>query len=49
MAAQFFNRISQLGVGVALTAGVINSALYNGRMFYYSTVRLLFSSIVFFS
>jgi prohibitin 1 len=34
MAAQFFNRISQLGVGVALTAGVINSALYNGGLFY---------------
>jgi prohibitin 1 len=30
MAAQFFNRIGQLGLGVALAAGVVNSALYNG-------------------
>jgi len=29
MAAQFFNRIGQLGLGVALTAGVVNSALFN--------------------
>lgn len=29
MAAQFFNRLGQLGLGVALTGGVINSALYN--------------------
>lgn len=33
MAAQFFNRIGQLGVGVALAAGVVNSALYNGYLF----------------
>ncbi|XP_020283157.1 protein l(2)37Cc [Pseudomyrmex gracilis] len=29
MAAQFFNRLGQLGLGIALTGGVINSALYN--------------------
>ncbi|XP_014218167.1 protein l(2)37Cc [Copidosoma floridanum] len=29
MAAQFFNRIGQLGLGVALVGGVVNSALYN--------------------
>lgn len=29
MAAQFFNRISQLGLGVAVLGGVVNSALYN--------------------
>ncbi|XP_011873293.1 PREDICTED: protein l(2)37Cc [Vollenhovia emeryi] len=29
MAAQVFNRIGQLGLGIALTGGVINSALYN--------------------
>ncbi|XP_071578938.1 prohibitin 1 [Temnothorax nylanderi] len=29
MAAQFFNRIGQLGLGLALTGGVVNSALYN--------------------
>lgn len=32
MAAQFFNRIGQLGLGVALAGGVINSALYNGEL-----------------
>lgn len=31
MAAQVFNRIGQLGLGVALVGGVINSALYNGK------------------
>ncbi|EDW78029.1 uncharacterized protein Dwil_GK24235 [Drosophila willistoni] len=29
MAAQFFNRIGQMGLGVAVLGGVINSALYN--------------------
>eukprot|EP00088_Acartia_fossae_P053923 TRINITY_DN615_c0_g1_i5.p1 TRINITY_DN615_c0_g1~~TRINITY_DN615_c0_g1_i5.p1 ORF type:complete len:291 (+),score=79.43 TRINITY_DN615_c0_g1_i5:57-875(+) len=29
MAAQLFNRLGQLGVGVAIAGGVINSALYN--------------------
>jgi len=29
MAAQLFNRIGQLGVGVALAGGVVNSALFN--------------------
>jgi len=29
MTTQFFNRIGQLGLGVALVGGVINSALYN--------------------
>ncbi|XP_068140485.1 prohibitin 1 [Drosophila tropicalis] len=29
MAAQFFNRIGQMGLGVAVVGGVINSALYN--------------------
>ncbi|KAH8245574.1 prohibitin 1 [Drosophila kikkawai] len=29
MAAQFFNRIGQLGLGVAVLGGVVNSALYN--------------------
>jgi len=29
MAAQLFNRIGQLGLGVALAGGVVNSALYN--------------------
>lgn len=31
MAAQLFNRIGQLGLGVAVVGGVINSALYNGK------------------
>ncbi|KAJ9584932.1 hypothetical protein L9F63_020738 [Diploptera punctata] len=29
MAAQFFNRIGQIGLGVAVVGGVVNSALYN--------------------
>ncbi|KAL5281165.1 PHB family protein [Megaselia abdita] len=29
MAANFFNRIGQMGLGVALLGGVVNSALYN--------------------
>jgi len=29
MAGQFFNRIGQMGLGVALVGGVVNSALYN--------------------
>merc|ERR1712198_39256 len=29
MAASFFNRIGQIGVGIALASGVVNSALYN--------------------
>uniref|UniRef100_A0A1A9W046 Prohibitin n=1 Tax=Glossina brevipalpis TaxID=37001 RepID=A0A1A9W046_9MUSC len=29
MAAQFFNRVGQLGLGVAILGGVVNSALYN--------------------
>ncbi|XP_071448027.1 prohibitin 1 [Hetaerina americana] len=29
MAAQFFSRIGQLGLGVAIVGGVVNSALYN--------------------
>lgn len=28
--AQIFNRLSQLGLGIALAGGVVNSALYNG-------------------
>lgn len=31
--AQIFNRIGQLGLGVAVVGGVINSALYNGKWF----------------
>lgn len=29
MAAQFFNRVGQLGVGMVLAGGIVNSALYN--------------------
>lgn len=29
--AQLFNKIGQLGLGIALAGGVINSALYNGK------------------
>lgn len=31
-AAQIFNRIGQFGLGVALVGGVVNSALYNGKL-----------------
>jgi prohibitin 1 len=31
MAAQFFNRVGQIGLAVALVGGVVNSALYNGK------------------
>ena len=31
MATQFFNRLGQLGLGVAIVGGVVNSALYNGK------------------
>ena len=41
MAAQFFNRIGQLGLGVALAAGVVNSALYNGKLFKYVNLCLI--------
>ena len=33
MSAQFFNRIGQIGLGVAVIGGVVNSALYNGNKF----------------
>ena len=29
MAAQLFNRLGQLGVGVAIAGSVVNSALFN--------------------
>ena len=31
MAAQFLNRLGQVGLGVAVIGGVVNSALYNGE------------------
>jgi len=31
MAAQFLTRMGQLGLGVAVVGGVVNSALYNGK------------------
>lgn len=32
--AQLLNRIGQLGLGVAIVGGVVNSALFNGRQIY---------------
>jgi prohibitin 1 len=32
MASQFLNRIGQLGLGIAVVGGVVNSALYNGKL-----------------
>lgn len=31
--AQIFNKIGQLGLGIALAGGVLNSALYNGKLY----------------
>lgn len=42
MAAQFFNRVGQIGLGVALVGGVVNSALYNGK----GSIHCLFLSTV---
>lgn len=39
-AAALFNRIGQVGLGVALVGGVVNSALYNGN-FYNNTETTL--------
>lgn len=33
MAAQLFNRLGQLGLGLAVVGGVVNSALFNGKFF----------------
>lgn len=41
MAAQIFNRIGQMGLGLALAGGVINSALYNGRYSSYLSSPLI--------
>lgn len=38
MAAQFFSRVGQLGLGVALVGGVVNSALYNGMSSQYNNL-----------
>lgn len=46
MAAQFFNRLGQLGLGIALAGGVVNSALYNGifdiSYFMWQSAKLFF-------
>ena len=31
MATQLFNRLGQLGLGLAVASGLINTALYNGE------------------
>lgn len=36
--AAFLNRIGQLGLGVAIVGGVVNSALYNGKHLAYFCV-----------
>lgn len=35
MAAKLLNRLGVLGVGVAITGGVVNTALYTGMVFIY--------------
>ena len=32
MAASFLNKIAALGIGVAAVGGVVNTALYNGKV-----------------
>lgn len=34
MSMNFFNRLGQLGLGVAIAGSVVNSALYNGKLSY---------------
>lgn len=34
MAAQIFNTLGKLGIGLAVVGGVANSALYNGKEFF---------------
>lgn len=41
MAAQLFNRIGQVGLGMALVGGVVNSALYNGTYTFNLDITLL--------
>ena len=33
MAAQIFNTLGKIGIGLAIGASVINTALYNGKLF----------------
>lgn len=40
MSVSFFNRIGQLGLGVALVGGVVNSALYNGNIYMFCYVEM---------
>lgn len=49
MAAQLFNRIGQVGLGLALAGGVVNSALYNGLLCiaYFSSTEPVKLSIFF--
>lgn len=41
MASQIFNKIGQLGLGVALVGGVVNSALFNGKILIKIQISLL--------
>lgn len=44
MASNLFNRIGQLGLGVALAGSVVNSALYNGMCAYVeSSIDVVFA------
>lgn len=45
MATQFLNRLGQIGLGVAVVGGVVNSALFNGNK---SIDFIYLSSIYFF-
>lgn len=47
MAAQLFNRIGQVGLGMALVGGVVNSALYNGTYTFNLDITLQFLLLYF--
>jgi len=38
MAASFFNKLAGLGLGVAVVGGVVNTALFNGKLVYFLIV-----------
>ena len=43
--AQMFTRVGQIGFGVALVGGVINSALYNGMVINWKLINIFYFQI----
>lgn len=46
MAAQFFNRVGQLGLTVAIAGGMLNSALYNGEFACFKKKKETFKLVI---